>query len=162
MAYADTGEEFARPHVASGALYFDETGRVMLVNPTYKDLWDIPGGYLRPGESPEDALRREIAEELGTALPVGALLVVDWAPHPAEGDKFLFIFDGGTLSAQQIATIRVDGTEIGEFAFCEQDDLDDLLIPRLARRVLGAISARAAGGAVYLEHGVATQPWPRG
>jgi hypothetical protein len=44
----------------------------------------------------------------------------------------------------------------------EAHDLDDLLIPRLARRVLGAISARAACRAVYLEHGVATQPWPRG
>jgi hypothetical protein len=37
-------EQFARPRAASGALYFDGAGRVMLVKPTYKPLWDIPGG----------------------------------------------------------------------------------------------------------------------
>jgi hypothetical protein len=52
---ADDGEEFARPRAASGALYFDGEGRVMLVKPTYKPLWEIPGGYVQPGESPKAA-----------------------------------------------------------------------------------------------------------
>lgn len=34
----------------------------------YPDVWDFPGGHVLPGESPEDALRREIAEELGAEL----------------------------------------------------------------------------------------------
>lgn len=147
------GDEFACPRAASGALYFDSAGRVMLVNPTYKPLWDIPGGYVKPGESPEAALRREVREELGTDLPTGALLAVDWAPHPAEGDKLLFVFDGGVLSGQQVAAIRVDGAEISEFAFHDEGQVDDLLIPRLSRRVHAAIAARADGRAVYLEHG---------
>lgn len=66
---AGSNEDFARPRTASGVLYFDETGRVMLVNPTYKPMWDMPGGYVQPGESPVEALRREIAEELGASLP---------------------------------------------------------------------------------------------
>jgi ADP-ribose pyrophosphatase YjhB (NUDIX family) len=150
---ADETEQFARPRTASGALYFDGADRVMLVKPTYKPLWDIPGGYVQPGESPGAALRREVTEELGTRLPVGALLAVDWAPHPAEGDKLLFVFDGGQLSPQQVAAIRVDGDEIGEFAFRERGELDGLLIARLSRRVHAALDARAAGRAMYLEHG---------
>ncbi len=34
-------------------------------------------------------------------MEIGRLLVVDWAPHPNEGDKLLFIFDGGQLGDRE-------------------------------------------------------------
>src|ERR671927_1608745 len=89
----------ARPRVAAGMLVHDDQGRVLMVRPTYKDGWDIPGGYVEPDESPTDAARRELREELGVDRDPGRLLVVDWAPHPQEGDKLLFVFDGGVLSS---------------------------------------------------------------
>ena len=108
---------------------------------------------MEPGESPAAALRREIAEELATALPVGALQAVDWAPHPAVGDKLLFVFDGGVLSRDDVGAIRVDGAEISEFAFRARSELDAALIPRPARHVHAAIDARSSGQTAYLEHG---------
>ena len=143
----------ATPRAATGVLYFDGPDHVLLVHPTYKDGWDLPGGYLMPGETPTSALRRELREELGTELPIGELLVVDWAPNEREGDKILFVFDGGELTAAQLAAIRVDGVEIDRFAYHPRADLDTLLIPRLARRVHAAIEAKANTATVYLEHG---------
>ena len=148
------GETFATPRAATGVLYFDGPERVLLVHPTYKEGWELPGGYLMPGETPTSALHREILEELGTPLPVGALLVVDWAPSEREGDKILFVFDGGEPTDEQIAAIRVDGTEIDRYAYHQRSELDNLLMSRLSRRVHAAIEAKAKRETVYLEHGV--------
>lgn len=147
------GETFATPRAATGVLYFDGPEHVLLVHPTYKEGWDLPGGYLMPGETPTSALHREILEELGTPLSVGELLVVDWAPSEREGDKILFVFDGGELTEEQLAAIQVDGVEIDHYAYHHRNELDNLLIPRLARRVHVAIEAKAKGETAYLEHG---------
>jgi 8-oxo-dGTP pyrophosphatase MutT (NUDIX family) len=151
---ASPTEPYATPRAAAGVLYFDGPERVLLVHPTYKEGWDLPGGYLMPGETPTSGLRRELLEELGTPLPVGRLLVVDWAPNDREGDKILFVFDGGELTVEQLAAIRVDGVEIECFAYHHRAALGSLLIPRLARRVDAAVDARAKGETVYLEYGV--------
>ncbi|WP_435863016.1 NUDIX domain-containing protein [Streptomyces massasporeus] len=41
-----------------------------MVVPTYKDYWDIPGGYVETGESPLQAASREVREEIGITSAV--------------------------------------------------------------------------------------------
>jgi 8-oxo-dGTP diphosphatase len=147
----DPAGSFATPRLASGALFANE-GRVLLVHKTYGNSWDIPGGYVDRGESPAAACQREIREELGLDRTVRRMLIHDWAPNDTEGDKMLYIFDCGDLGEDE-RHIRCDGIEIDKTEWAAVDDIDDVVIPRLARRLTSAYRALTSGTFFYLEHG---------
>jgi ADP-ribose pyrophosphatase YjhB (NUDIX family) len=95
--------------MAAGALFRDGTGRVLLVDPTYKETWDLPGGAVEAEESPHAACRREVGEELGLDRPPGRVPAVDWVPsRPERPEGLIVVYDGGVLSAEEIAAIAVD------------------------------------------------------
>jgi ADP-ribose pyrophosphatase YjhB (NUDIX family) len=144
----------ARPRVAAGLLIRDDTGRVLLVKPTYKDGWDIPGGYVEPGETPTEACARELMEELSLQLQIGPPLVFDWAAHPAEGDKLLIVFDGGVPPASDVAARSLDHVEVEASQFWDVADLHRVVPDRLARRLRLAVEATEAKSTVYAENGV--------
>ena len=59
------------------AVIFDAQGRIYATQRGYgewKDWWEFPGGKIEPGETPQQALRREIREELDADIEVGELL----------------------------------------------------------------------------------------
>ncbi|MFS8103973.1 NUDIX hydrolase [Lentzea alba] len=138
---------------AAGALFFDTAGRILLVEPTCKPNWDIPGGMVEKGETPSEACRREIAEELGLHREPGRLLVADWAPH-RDDDRILFIFEGGTLTTSD--EIRLQASELKSCEWVTPAEAARRLIPRLARRVAEALLAVESGETRYLEHGVSS------
>ncbi|RPK62937.1 hypothetical protein EES43_12520 [Streptomyces sp. ADI96-02] len=147
--------KMAHPRMAAGALFVDDADRVLLVEPSYKDYRDIPGGYVEHGESPMQACVREVHEELGIRPAIGRLLVVDWAPNPGEGDKVLYLFDGGRLGADECRHIALQTDELRGYAFHDAGELSELTIPRLVRRIAAGIESRVNGMTAYLEHGVA-------
>lgn len=149
----DTTPPMAKPRVAAGALFFDSGGRILLVKPTYKERWDIPGGYVEPNETPLEACRREVREELSLTPTLGSLLAVDWAPSDAEGDKVLFVFDGGEIGQDELAKVSLEHDEISEFRFADRSLFTELLTDRLDRRLSAAVAAKQAGKVVYLENG---------
>jgi 8-oxo-dGTP pyrophosphatase MutT (NUDIX family) len=146
--------------MSAGVLFADEAGRVLMVRPTYKEYWDIPGGYVEPGESPYAACIREVREELAIAPPIAPQpLVIDWAPADGEGDKVLFVF-AGSLDGDTADRIAFADGELSEARFVDPPELDQYTVARLARRLRSAIDAFGTGRTVYLEHGMPTKPAP--
>ncbi|WP_290863720.1 NUDIX hydrolase [Hamadaea sp.] len=149
------------PHkiLGSGAVFFDESGRVLIVEPSYKDHWEIPGGVVERNEPPLTGAHREVLEELGLDRRLGRLLVVDWSPPRGRRtvDLMAFVFDGGVLTQADVEAIRLQPEELRGYRFCRVDDevneAAGLLPPILTKRVAAAVRARAAGVTVYLESG---------
>lgn len=150
-------ERFATPRMAAGALFVDNQDCVLLVHKTYSNGWDIPGGYVDVGESPAAACQRELAEELGLRREPQRLIAVDWAPSDAEGDKVLWLFDCGELGDDE-QRISLDATELDRWEWVPNSQVDEYVIPRLARRLREALAARQYGSVAYLEHGQQHKP----
>ncbi len=151
--------EYPRKIVSGAMLILDERGRVLVVNPTYKTPWEMPGGLAEQGESPARAARREVREELGLDREPGRLLCVEWRPPiPREVgaglDGLHFIFDGGVLTAEEIGSIRLQREELSEYAFLEASEALERLPARLAARVSAALGVGEGDAPVYLEAGV--------
>jgi len=58
-------DSLPKKRMASGVLYLNEVRELLIVKPTYRDHWLIPGGVVEINESPLQAARREVKEELG-------------------------------------------------------------------------------------------------
>lgn len=144
----------ARKRVSADAVIRDETGRLLLVDPTYKPDWDLPGGMAEANEPPRHALRRELKEELDLDLPVGELLCVEWvSPHGPWDDLLAFVFDGGTLPTDRARTLRPVDPELAAVRFCPLNEAARLLRPYIWRRTQAALTALERGTATYLQDG---------
>jgi 8-oxo-dGTP diphosphatase len=146
----DSPERRARAFAASAALIRNEAGDILMVQPTYKESLELPGGYIEIGEYPVAACLREVREELGLEIELRGLLAVDWAPAPREGEKILFIFDGGQLSPDQEAAVKLREEEIASYGYYTLAEIANRTPPRLSRRIAQAAQASSTR---YLEDG---------
>ncbi len=139
-------------YVGSGVLITDEAGGILMVEPTYKSTWEIPGGVTEKAESTSSAARRECTEELGIAVDVGRPLVIEHQTVLGRGDSLMFIYDGGTLP--QDVPLTLPAAELHSYRFVAASDLDAITSPRLANRLRVALRARTEGTLIELHNGV--------
>ncbi|MCW2936843.1 MAG: hydrolase [Actinomycetia bacterium] len=138
--------------VSAGALIFDQAGRLLILRPTYKSGWTIPGGVMEAnGETPWDACRREVREECGIEVHGGRLACVDFHPsRPGHPGGIRFLFDCGPADDAALAAITIQPEEIAEYRLVQPDAALPMLRPPIRRRVRAASRHRKL---VYLEDG---------
>jgi ADP-ribose pyrophosphatase YjhB (NUDIX family) len=105
----------ARFTVGVNGVVFNRQGQVLLLEHVFRSRypWGVPGGWVRRREEPQRALRRELLEEVGLAVSVGAPVLTRLEGPPGhletafmcevEGDGSL-----GQLSGEIISTQWVD------------------------------------------------------
>ncbi len=137
---------------SAGALIRDEDHRLLILKPSYKKGWTIPGGQIdENGESPWEACRRETLEECGLQVTRGRLVCVDFLrPRPNRPGGVRFLFDCGTFSDRQLRSIRLQEEEIVDHQLVQMAEALELLSGPLRRRV--SVTA-GLDRCVYLEGG---------
>jgi 8-oxo-dGTP diphosphatase len=137
---------------SAGALIFDADGRLLILKPTYKKGWTVPGGQIEAdGESPWEACKRETLEECGLEIERGRLVCVDFLrPRPNRPGGVRFLFDCGAFSDETLRALRLQQAEIEEHRLVELADAGALLSGPLRRRVSASLGSNRC---VYLEEG---------
>jgi RimJ/RimL family protein N-acetyltransferase/8-oxo-dGTP pyrophosphatase MutT (NUDIX family) len=132
----------------------DHDGRVLICRLTYKRDWDLPGGVVEVGESPQLAGGREIAEELALDITPGPLLLTDWLP-PWGGwdDAVCLVFDGGEHDASLLDEITMEPREIRGAEFATVEQVRERCADFTARRIESALANVGGAGPSYVESG---------
>ena len=133
----------------------DDAGRFLLVKPTYRDSWLLPGGIVEGNESLAAACRREVMEEVDVEISTPRLLCVDYmADQEDKGDSLQIVFYGGVIDP---ALVKCDGKEITAARFVTLVEAQEMATIPTQRRLSHALRA-IQEGAVYIEGGEAPAP----
>ncbi|MEU9135704.1 NUDIX hydrolase [Streptomyces sp. NPDC048404] len=146
------------PRVLVGAatLLRDADGRVLIVEPNYREGWTLPGGTVESddGESPRQGARRETAEEIGLDVEIGRLLAVDWVLGPERPPVVAYLYDGGVLGERELKAIRLQEEELLSWRLVQREEVTAHMSGASGRRVLAALDVLAEGsGTAELENG---------
>ena len=149
------GVDAALPRIpaSAGALVWDRKGRLLILKPTYKSGWTIPGGVIEAnGETPWEACQRETREECGLDVRRGRLACVDFLrPRPRRPGGMRFLFDCGTFDDATLAGVVLQVEEISAYRLARVERALELLSGPVRRRVTAAV--RKPGRVHYLEDG---------
>ncbi len=147
--------EYVLPRVpaSAGGLIRNRTGGILILKPTYKSGWTIPGGQMEEdGETPWEGCRREVLEETGLVVATGRLACVDFLrPRTRRPGGLRFLFDCGVLDPGVEDGIVLQVEEISEARWVGTEEALELLSGPVGRRVGQAVAHPE--GTVYLEDG---------
>ncbi|WP_327279620.1 MULTISPECIES: NUDIX hydrolase [unclassified Streptomyces] len=151
------------PLVAATGIVLDRDGRVLVLTPSYKADLELPGGTVEDTETPEEALARELAEELDLSVPVGRLLAVD-SRRPGSLGRALIahVHLVGPLSPEQAGALSFPDGEVATARWLAPEEAYAVLPARIAPRLRAGLAALYSGSLAHLVDGVPQPGSPAG
>ena len=139
-------ELYLNPAAAVAALIVDGRGRLLITvrgKEPGRGKWDLPGGFADPGESAEEALRREVREEVG--LEVTAMRYLGSYPNVYEymGVRYATMDMGFVCQARDVSQAEARESDIETVLFKSFRDID---LDRFAFRSLARLVERYLAG----------------
>ena len=130
------GPDKARFRVSCFAV-IERAGRVLLARRRDIGWWNLPGGGLEHGETVDEALRRELREEIGAEVTIVRLSGVYSKPRK---DEVVLTFLCHLVAGAELALRTTD--EVSEIGWFAPDDLPTDLLPKHRERVADAVAGQ--------------------
>lgn len=127
-----------KKRIAVGVLLFNDSNQLLVLKPSYKDHWTIPGGVVNEYESPIDTAIREAKEEIGIDIKLSKCLLIDFTKNQLDGflsESLQLIFLGEKISDDDIKNIIIGNDEIIESKFVHFEEALKILSANISKRL---------------------------
>lgn len=120
---------YATPKVDTRGVVFRD-GRILMVKEKSDHRWTLPGGWADVGESPSEAVTKEILEEAGLTCKAVKLLAVHDGNKRSQDPDHIFHVYKLFIRCEILSGGAVPGIETEAVGFFGEDDLPELSVPR--------------------------------
>lgn len=113
----------ARP-ASANVLLENSQHELLIIKPTYRNIWGLPGGVIDAGETPLAAAIREVKEEVDVVVAPEELrfTAASLRQHGAKQPTYQFTYHA-TIDDERFAAIALQASEIGSYRFIGKDDV---------------------------------------
>ncbi len=130
---------------AAAGLVLDAEGHLLLIRNVDDGRWAVPGGCIEPGESREDAVKRELNEETGLVVEPLGIVGVFGGPRfrikYSNGDETSYVsvvFECKAVGG----TLRPDGDEASDARYVSWSEVDNMELAPFSAELLAGVRLR--------------------
>ncbi|MEM7594180.1 MAG: NUDIX hydrolase [Cyanobacteria bacterium P01_A01_bin.83] len=144
--------QLPKKRMGAGCLFFNHQRKILILKPTYKNHWLLPGGVIEANESPRQACIREVQEEIGIKCQPERLLCIDYvSPTQHSNESVQFIFESKINF--DLSMIRLAEAEISAYKLFEPQEALSKLGFHSRLRLEKCLEYRHGEITIYLENG---------
>ena len=136
-------ETLAKRHSASGAFIFNEKNQLLILKPSYKEGWNLPGGVTDKFESPYQTVIRECKEETNLDIQIKELVLIDYIQETIDGHNFDHVEFYFTAIVKSFTDIKIDNEEVIDYKFVDTTQAKEFLSENYYNRLQAVLRAKS-------------------
>ncbi len=133
----------AKRHTASGAFIFSAQNQLLILKPSYKDGWNLPGGVSDQFESPYQTVIRECKEETNLDIHIKDLVLIDYSRKIIDDYEHDYIEFYFTATVKNLSEIQIDKEEIIDYKFVDITESQNYLTQNYHTRLTAFLNAKS-------------------
>ncbi|PIS16659.1 MAG: hypothetical protein COT61_02785 [Candidatus Portnoybacteria bacterium CG09_land_8_20_14_0_10_44_13] len=116
-------EQTERPSAVVAGMIINKEGKILLCKSSkWNNLWVVPGGHIEYGESIEEAIKREVKEEVGLDIELEKILFVQELIEPKDYFKKRHFISFQCICSTKIDDVKLDNIEMQNYKWVKPEN----------------------------------------